>query len=258
MRYNLLELVQRILEALDSDEVNGIADTTEALAVANIVKESYYEIISEHGSKNRENLFHLDASTDNTRPCLMFVPSNVVNVHRLKYNVATDPEEINLRELHYLEPMAFLEMVNNFDVTQSWIGVSDIDFDGETFQIKYRNDVFPTYWTSPDDHIILLDAFNGTVENTDTAVRTYGYGLKTASFEMVDDFVPDLDPRQFSLLLNKAKAQAFVELKQTQNERVEKQERRLNALAYKTDDSTDPRPAIYRHKGYGRRYARLF
>lgn len=46
MNYTLLDMVQRILEAMESDEVNNYDDTPESLAVANIIKEVYYDIIS--------------------------------------------------------------------------------------------------------------------------------------------------------------------------------------------------------------------
>ena len=61
MKYTLLDLTQAILRALGSDEVNSISDTTEALDVANIVKEAYYTIISEIDFREQSGLFHLDA-----------------------------------------------------------------------------------------------------------------------------------------------------------------------------------------------------
>lgn len=256
MRYALIEMVQRILGSMDSDEVNSIADTTEALEVANIIKECYFEIIAEHSSKNEENLFHLDAGTDNTKPTLMFLPESAANVHRLEYNISETLSDVNLRKLKFYPVLEFLQIINNLDATQSWVGLQTIALDGQNFEIKYRNDSFPTYWTSPDDHTILLDSFQSEVENTATSIRTYAYGLKVPTFSLEDDYVPNLDPRQFALLLNKAKAQAFIEIKQTQNDKAERNQRRFNALAYKSDDSTDMRPAIYKQHGFGRKTLR--
>lgn len=42
MKYTLLELTQRILESMNSDEVNSIGDTEESMTVANIIKESLF------------------------------------------------------------------------------------------------------------------------------------------------------------------------------------------------------------------------
>lgn len=256
MRYSLIEMVQRILESMESDEVNSIADTTESLAVANIIKECYFNLVAEHSSKNEENLFHLDAATDNTKPTLMFMPSHAADIHYLKYNIHPDNTDINLRDLKYLEMQDFLDFTNNLKASETWVGTMLIDLAGQQFKIKYRNDASPQYWTSPDDHSILLDSFDSSYEDTVTSVRTYAYGLKVPSFSMEDSFTPPLDPRQFPLLLASAKTQAFMEIKQMQNPRSERQERRYNALAYKTDDSTDLRPAIFKQQGFGRRTIR--
>ncbi len=253
MKYTLLDIVKRILEAMDSDEVNSIGDTTEALTVANIIKESYFTIVAELGPKEIENLFHLDAGTDNTKPTVMFLPSNVDNIHRLKYNIGPSVTDTNLRELRYLDPMAFLEYMNGLDVNEDWVGSQIVSLDGSDFQIKYRNDVSPNYWTSTDDRTIILDAFDHKYEDTNSSARTYGYGMKVPIFLLEDTFIPDLDARHFPLLINSAKATAFTEIKQTSNERAEKIERKHTALAHKTKDSTDNRSAIKRHKGYGRR-----
>jgi hypothetical protein len=45
VKYTLLELTQRILESMDSDEVDSIEDSPESLAVANIIKECYFDIL---------------------------------------------------------------------------------------------------------------------------------------------------------------------------------------------------------------------
>lgn len=253
MRYTLLEIVQRILESMDSDEVNSIADTTEAQAVANIVKEKFFEIVSEIGMKEHENLFHLNASTDSAKPCVMYLPSNVSNIESLKYNVGPSLDDFNLRELKYLDLGDFLFHVNNLNTNEAWVFSQILSLDGDDFRFKYRNDQSPSYWTSTDDYTIVFDSFDSSYEDTLTSSRTYGYGLKVPIFLLEDTFVPDLDPRQFSLLIAGAKAQAFIELKQSENPNAARTERRHRILAQKDRDNTDPRTAIQRHKGYGRR-----
>jgi hypothetical protein len=70
---------------------------------------------------------------------------------------------------------------------------------------------------------------------------------------MENDFIPKLDARHFQLLLSSAKAQAFIELKQTANTREERKERRQMILAQKTKDSVDNRPELLKRGGYGRK-----
>ena len=254
MRYSLLQLVQRILESMDSDEVNSFADTAESLAVANIVKECYFDIISEIEPKETEGLFHLDASTDNLKPVQMFLPSHVSNIHWMKYNVGPSIVDTNYRDLCYLDVDQFFNFSNGLDVNESWVDSQEVVISGQTFRLKYRNDQFPSYFTSIDDNIILFDSIDKTVEDTLTATRTYGYGGLIPVFNMNDNFIPKLDARQFQLLLNAAKAQAFIEIKQVENAKAERKERRHKILAYREQNNTDPRSEVKKRKrkGYGR------
>lgn len=252
MRYSLLQLVQRILESLDSDEVNSISDTTESLEIANIVKECYFEIISEIQPKESEGLFHLDASTDDTKPTLMYLPTTVSNIEWLKYNVGDSLTNTNFRDICYLDVDSFFQFTNGLDAEEDWVDSQEVTIAGQNFRFKFRNDQFPSYYTSVDDRVILFDSYDKSVEDTLTSSRTYGYGGLVPDFQMVDTFIPKLDPRQFQLLLNAAKAQASIEVKQLENVKAERKERRHRILMYKEQDNTDSRPEIYKRKGYGR------
>jgi hypothetical protein len=240
---------------LDGDEVNSFADTAESLAVANIIKECYYEIISELQPKESEGLFHLDASTDNTKPCVMYLPATVSNIKHLKYNVGDTVTDTNFRDLDYMPVTQFFDYMNGLDsYGENWVDTQVVTMAGGDFNVKYRNDSHPSYWTSPDDHTIIFDSFDSSVETTLTSARTYGIGALVPTFIMSDTYVPQIDARQFQLLLNAAKAQAFVEIKQTANEKAERKERKHRILGYKTKDNTDNRTPLEKRyrKGYGR------
>jgi hypothetical protein len=254
VRYTLLELTQRILESMGSDEVNNIADTTESLAVANIIKECYYDIIGEIQPGEVESLFHLDASGDNLKPAMMYLPTSVVDIQVLKYNVGASVTDTNFRELCFLPIDEFLDHMNGLDVNETWVASQEVTVNGQNFNIKYRNDESPNYYTTVDDRVLLFDSYDSSYETTLTASRTYGVGTVVPTFTMSNTYVPDLDPRHFQLLLNAAKAQAFAEIKQTSNDKAERKERRNRALAYKSKDSTDVRTAKNKtkQKGYGR------
>lgn len=252
MRYTLLEMVQRILGAMDSDEVNTIADTTESLEVARIIKECYNEIASEIVLKDKENLFHLDASTDASKPTVMYLPANVDNISKLRYNIGQDLNDSNFRTLEYLYPEDFLDYMNGLDPDATWVDSQTVSLSGQDFQFKFRNDQSPFYWTSTDDRTIVMDAFDLAYENTLTSSRTYAYGTISPVFRFEDTYIPEISPQQFALLMAAAKAQAFGELKQTENTAAQKKERRHRILAYKTNDRVDNRTALQKHRGYGR------
>ena len=252
MRYTLLEIVQRILGAMDSDEVNDVSETAESLEVANIVKECYLEIMTEIEPREAEGLFHLDASGDNTKPTLMYLPSTVADIHWLKYNVGPDLFDTNYRILDYMEVEDFLDRMNGLDVNETWIDTQVVTINGQNFNIKFRNDESPYCYTSVDDRTLLFDSVDLSYENTLTASRTLGFGALTSTFQIENSYIPPLDAKRFQLLLSKAKAQAFVEVKQTSNAQAETKARRQTALAYKQESIVDPRPAIIKHRGFGR------
>lgn len=85
MRSTLLDMVQNILSAMSSDEVNSISDTTESMQVAQIVKNKYYDIISRGRLPEHQELFQLDPSLDNATPVLMYVPEGVSKIDYIKY-----------------------------------------------------------------------------------------------------------------------------------------------------------------------------
>lgn len=252
MRYTLIEMVQRLLESMDSDEVNDIADTPESMAVANIIKSEYFKLIGELEPKETENLFQLDASTDNLLPTVMYLPAGVANIQRLKYNIGESPSDSNFRDLTYLPIMEFVEYMNALDETQTYVGNQRLKLGATWFNLKFRNDVSPFYWTCPDDLTIIMDSFDSTKEETLTSVRTLGYGALVPEFHLLNTFIPKLAPKHFQLLLDKSKVVAFVELKQTDNVVAEKDARRGMILAKKTSDQTDNRPEILKHRGFGR------
>lgn len=208
--------------------------------------------MSEVSAKDSHSLFHLDASTDDLLPCVMYLPSNVIGIEWLKYNIGPSLTDMNYRDLEYLPVDDFLTRIDGLSVDDSWVQTQDVVLNGQTFIMKFRNDESPYFYTSPDDKTIIFDSYDASYEDTLTSARTYGLGPTIPVFTMADTYVPDLDPRQFTLLLNASKAAAFLELKQTPNDRAEKKERRHKILAYKTKDNTDDRTALRKHKGYGR------
>lgn len=250
IRYTLLEIVQRVLESMDSDEVNSISATTESMAVANIAKECYYDIVGDIGLTEHHGLFPLVASGDSLLPCKMSLPDAVISLDKLEYNVGTiaSPE---YSQLIFLPLEDFLNRTNK--ITGTGTGTQTITINDGQFVFRFHNDRWPTYYTTPDDRTLLFDAFDLSEDSTLSSSRTRCFGLISPTFSLQDTFTPVLDPRQFQLWLQATKAQAFVELKQSENPKAERKERRNWILARRTKDGIDKRPAIQRRQGYGRK-----
>jgi len=246
MKYTLLELCQSILSSMDGDEVNSISDTSESLQVANIVKECFYDIVGEFSPAKTKGLFHLDASGDNLKPCIMTMPAHGLALDVLKYNIEEDADltKTTFRDLDYVQPNEFLEYMNGLDQSETWVGSQVVTIQGQDFPIKFRNDQSPTYYTSFDDKTMIFDSYDSSYEDTLTSSRTYCIGPLIKIFLMQDTYVPDLDASQFQLLLQSAKSQAFIEVKQTTNIKAEQKERRNRVLLQKNPSALDNRSAL--------------
>lgn len=211
-------MVQRILESMESDEVNSYADTIESTSVANIIKETYWFLVGRMDLPSTHNVFQLNASGDSTKPTLMTLPSSVVDIDYIKYQDLDEENNTEFKEMMFMPLKDFLEMTLSLDESETEVSTMVLDVDGTNFTFKYYNDREPTYYTTLDDTNIVFDAYDSVVDTTLQASKTLCYGKKAPDFTMSDTFTPKLDQDQFQLLLNEAKTQAFVELKQTTNE----------------------------------------
>lgn len=255
MRYSLLEMVQLILSAMDSDEVNSISDTVESNQVALLLKSVYYDIATDIGLPEHETLFELNASGDSNKPTLMTVPSNVVTMRNVRYDNKLDTETVsNFVEVKYKPFDEFLLWISNFKNEDNTVfGEMDVTFNGEAFPFLYRNDMFPQFYTTADDNQIIFDAYNSAVDTTLAKAKTMCMGNVYPSFSLTDSFEPDLDPSQFSLLVNRAKVRAFNELKQVMNEEAVSEARRQKVIVQKRKRKTPDLPEHRKVPNYGRK-----
>src|SRR5215831_12114775 len=85
IKQTLLQVVQTILSAMNSDEVNSIGDTSESLQVAECVRTSYHNMMGRYDLPEHNQPFQLTPSNDPTKPTLMYKPDGVNRVEWLKY-----------------------------------------------------------------------------------------------------------------------------------------------------------------------------
>ena len=81
----LLNMVQNILSAMSSDEVNSIGDTVESMQVAQIIQNKYYDIMARGDLTLDLQLFQLNPSDNSSFPVLMQLPAGVSRIDWLKY-----------------------------------------------------------------------------------------------------------------------------------------------------------------------------
>jgi hypothetical protein len=222
MKYTLLDMVQIIGSSLDSDEINSIGDSVESMQIATIVKTSYYDIIERNNLPEHFDLVNLQSSADTAMPVVMYVPTDVSKVYWVKYNKATtDEPDLNMQELQYTSLEDFLKMTYELTPSDAEVFQMDMTINGNTIPILYRNDKHPEYYTSFDDKTFIFDSYDAAEDSYLVSNKTLAAAKMSIVFNMTDDFIPDLDESQFTLLLNEAKSLAWLELRQTQHPKAE-------------------------------------
>jgi hypothetical protein len=227
MKYTLLELTQAILSSMDSDEINSITDTVESMQVVEVIKTVYDDIVTRSDLNVNKTLFNLVASTDPTKPVLMTKPDNIDRIEWIKYNrKLNDSVDPLWDQMEYMPVERFMDHIHQYNPSNSNIETFDYINDGFIFTFLYRNDWSPQYYTSFDDQTLIFDAYDATVSSTLESSKTLAFGPKKSTFTKTDDFVPELQPQQFALLLNEAKSLAWAELKQTGHVKAEQASKR--------------------------------
>jgi hypothetical protein len=218
-KMTLLEITQDILNDMDSDEVNSIDDTVESSQVAQIVKSSYFELISNRNWPHTRKLMQMESLADINKPNYLKIPSSVKELIFFKYDkISTAVPKISLEELRYKEPDDFLRYVSVRDSTLSNI-TTVTDFSGSKLLIV--NDKAPTYWTAFDDSYLITDSYDSSIESTLQSSKTQCLVYYEPAWNSVDDFIPDLPTEAFSNLLEEAKSTAFVKMKQVADQKAE-------------------------------------
>jgi hypothetical protein len=205
-KLSLLDMTQNILTAMDSDPVDSIDETVEAVQVADLIKEAFFDIISQRDWPFLFQLVQLTGLGDTTNPTKMQMGGTWNKVKWVKYNK---------KEIEYLTPEDFKNVIDN-RVAQANV----VDANG------YVINADPQYWTSYDDVYIHFDGYNSTVESTLVGAKTSVYATVAASWTHSDNFVPSIPEKFFPTLLAEAKSQAFVNLKQQANNREERKAQR--------------------------------
>lgn len=222
MKYTLLSLVQDILSSMDSDEVNSISDSPESLQVVKVIKTVYDDIQSRSDLNINKTLFNLVSSNDITKPVLMRKPENIDNISWIKYNAVEkgkiDPE---WKDIEFLPVDSFMDLVHQYIPSNSDVELFEFTVGGSAFEFTYKNNVAPKYYTSFDDVTIIFDSYDKEVDSVLQSSKTLCFGNKVTDFAEVDDFEFNLQPQQYALLLNEAKALAWSELKQSIHQRAE-------------------------------------
>ena len=163
-KMTLLEMVQDILSDMDSDEVNSINDSTEALQVAQIIKSTYYNIVDGKDFPWLKEMFQLDATGGVSRPTYMTLPSTIIDLDWVKYNTkkVTDTKD-KYTKVEYKLPEDFLDITDKRDSSADNIQVIT---DPSGIKVNVYTDRGPMYFTSFDDETLVFDSFDSGIDSS--------------------------------------------------------------------------------------------
>lgn len=233
MKMSLIEIVQDILNDMDSDEVNSIDDTQESAQVAQIVKSTYFALISNRNWPHLKKGISLEAPGTTATPTHMKLSDNVKELSFINYNKARDGEtRKKYQSVSWVEPDDFLRATNRRNSDEANI---DIIIDPSGIELLIRNDQAPTYYTSFNDTHVVFDSYDSSVDDTLQESKVQAQGYVNPIWLPEDDFIPDLPEEAFTLLLEEAKSRASLKLKQTQDVKAEQEAGRQNRWLSRKD-----------------------
>lgn len=233
---------------MKSDLVNSLGDTQESSDVAELIRETYFEIGTLRDWPWMWEITSLEGVGDVDNPTKLKIPENVCWVEWIKYNKqntgATDDaaavansnnsvtpgnpaptalvNEKNYQEVAYLSPREFCDI--SYKLNSEIAQVTTVFENGVRLLIE--NDRQPTYWTSFDDEFIIMNAFDQNFESTLQQSNNTIHAKRLPTWQVEDTFVPDLPAHLFPYLLAEAKSVCSVEIRQVANEKAEQKSRR--------------------------------
>lgn len=258
MKLTVLDMVQSILSSMNGVQVNTIGETVESRQVAELVKTAFLNIVARSNLPEHKQMFQLWGANDITKPVLMIRPDTVNRIEWIKYDSNTDSGDTGepaYRYVNILSSSQFMDMIQDYDVDSTSIPTETMTFQDMIF--PYYTDRAPEACTILNDRYIIFNAYNAGVDTTLHSSKTLCYGSVAPHFDMVDTFIPDLDEYQFPMLLNEAKALAFLEMKQVPHElAINESNRQWKTMRWRSmqkQRELEPRLELDRFASFGRK-----
>jgi hypothetical protein len=193
MATTFLDIINKVLTAIDAMPVSQIDDTVESEQVADIVRRAYTEILTHRDWDflKKQGTLTPTYETPNT----MFLPEDCMSVIVVKYNK---------KEIAYKDPVEFKNMLD------SRTG-SNVDANGA------YTDKDPKYYTTYDGFIVTFDAYNLTESSNLLESKTYVYYIREPNEMFGEADEPDCPSRFIPALVDYSIAIAMNELRQDMN-----------------------------------------
>jgi hypothetical protein len=193
---------------MDSDAVNSISDTSEAEQVADVIRETYLDIIEEYDLKATHTMFTLTASGTVARPTHMALPEGYHAVEWVAYDKRTSVAATQrvFTTVPYTEPGDFVAILNSRNNDDTTV---DVIADPSGVELLIRNDSHPSCWTTFDGQVFVFDSYDSSIDTTLQSSKTQVYGQLTNDLTISDTATIDLPQELYNLLRNQARETCF-------------------------------------------------
>jgi len=250
MKKTLLEIVQKILFQMGSDQVSSIGDTYESDQVVDIIESVYENTIFSTNLPELQVVKPLVAVSSLAKPNYLKAPADSSQVSLVEYNnkeAVADPDK--WEHIQYVTPPEFMSIISGRDNTATEVD-SISDFNGVVLYIY--NDRGPSYYTSFDDNYLVFDSYNKGLEATLQSSKSRAHYKQYQAFSKTDSFIMPVDDSLYPQIVADATARCFMLIKQARNVYAEK-----DAYDFKVKNMTekfkvkDDRP---KKSPYGRKH----
>lgn len=196
MRMTLLEMVQGVLNEMDSEPVASLSDTLEAYQVARVIQDIYFNYTVNEDLPESQQLVQLDVYSDSEFPTFLKYPTKVKEVRKLLYLI----DDV-WTEIYYKDPECFFK-----DMPRAGTEDTSTDPSGTYTVFNTRR---PTYYTTVDQDTIIFNSYNKHVDDTIQAHKTRVFATVYPEFKIEDSFIPDVSDQTLAYIYAEAKAYCF-------------------------------------------------
>ena len=201
------------MDHTDGFRISTIDDGIESQQVASIAQKVFYDLNNDvFGNSQLESLVQLEALADSTKPNYLRLPDTAADIKHdaVMYDISDDVAEIEMKEIEYMTPLNFLDLIGTKKASTTNQVVTD--FGG--YRMTIDNDAAPQYYTSFDDEYLVFDSFDSSVDSTLQSGKSGIITQLQRSFTQSDTYIIDFPEWFHTTYLNQVMAEASAALRE--------------------------------------------